>query len=293
MKRQSSIHNRQSGFTLIELLVVIAIIAILAAILFPVFAQAKAAAKRVSDVSNLKQLGLANIMYAGDSDDTLSLGLNQVWDQAWPALTSPYVKSGNMSSGAMQGNNANAGAGLYRSPLDTNFNVVSWATGPGANEGAAVSYGANGTIGTNNATLIGLFGNALGSSVCYPSATTTSTAHPADTVMLADKFNSDAQKYGSAGTFSAFCGSVFSNVDWADWCAPQEIPNGNSTAGWPWMYNNTGIYPKGPAGAVSVLGNGQSNFTFLDGHTKSMKPVATNPDPVNNPAANLWDATRP
>jgi prepilin-type N-terminal cleavage/methylation domain-containing protein len=59
------------GFTLIELLVVIAIIAILAAILFPVFAQAKEAAKQTHCVSNTKQTALAALMYAGDNDDTL------------------------------------------------------------------------------------------------------------------------------------------------------------------------------------------------------------------------------
>ncbi|MGV3615770.1 MAG: prepilin-type N-terminal cleavage/methylation domain-containing protein [Fimbriimonas sp.] len=62
-------HRR--GFTLIELLVVIAIIAILAAILFPVFAQAKEAAKKTTSVSNLKQVGLAWLMYGNDYDDTL------------------------------------------------------------------------------------------------------------------------------------------------------------------------------------------------------------------------------
>lgn len=61
--------NRRSGFTLIELLVVIAIIAILAAILFPVFAQAKAAAKSIAAVSNIKQLGTANHIYSADYDD--------------------------------------------------------------------------------------------------------------------------------------------------------------------------------------------------------------------------------
>ena len=49
----------------------IAIIAILAAILFPVFAQAKLAAKKTSDLSNLKQFGLASFMYANDYDDAL------------------------------------------------------------------------------------------------------------------------------------------------------------------------------------------------------------------------------
>jgi len=59
----------QKAFTLIELLVVIAIIAILAAILFPVFAQAKLAAKKTADLSNMKQLSLGIIMYSNESDD--------------------------------------------------------------------------------------------------------------------------------------------------------------------------------------------------------------------------------
>ena len=65
--------NRNRAFTLIELLVVIAIIAILAAILFPVFAQAKAAAKKSVSISNLKQIGLGINIYTTDNDDVLPL----------------------------------------------------------------------------------------------------------------------------------------------------------------------------------------------------------------------------
>ena len=62
--------STKTAFTLIELLVVIAIIAILAAILFPVFAQARDAARKTSSISNQKQIGLAMHMYLNDYDET-------------------------------------------------------------------------------------------------------------------------------------------------------------------------------------------------------------------------------
>lgn len=95
---------RSRGFTLIELLVVIAIIAILAAILFPVFAQAKAAAKRTATISNLKQNVLAVNMYATDYDDLVPL----VW-QDWPnnlfiiQKLYPYTKNIDLAWDVMTG----------------------------------------------------------------------------------------------------------------------------------------------------------------------------------------------
>src|SRR6478672_12139117 len=86
------------AFTLIELLVVIAIIAILAAILFPVFAQAREAARKASCVSNLKQIGSSVMMYTQDYDENTTPSFlyytngnaDLVW---WPDLVRPYVKN--------------------------------------------------------------------------------------------------------------------------------------------------------------------------------------------------------
>jgi prepilin-type N-terminal cleavage/methylation domain-containing protein/prepilin-type processing-associated H-X9-DG protein len=73
--------QRRSAFTLIELLVVIAIIAILAAILFPVFAQAKAAAKNTQDLSNVKQIALVSQIYSNDNEDTfVPTGSSDAWN---------------------------------------------------------------------------------------------------------------------------------------------------------------------------------------------------------------------
>jgi len=94
---------------LIELLVVIAIIAILAAILFPVFAQAREAARKTSCLSNLKQVGTAWLMYAQDYDEVIPpiqcftdpAGWYTCWDSGWMAgqfdmnrgLIQTYMKS--------------------------------------------------------------------------------------------------------------------------------------------------------------------------------------------------------
>jgi prepilin-type N-terminal cleavage/methylation domain-containing protein/prepilin-type processing-associated H-X9-DG protein len=81
---------RRHGFTLIELLVVIAIIAILAAILFPVFARARAKARQASCLSNIKQLGIALLAYVTDYDETAPYyGSGKHWN----VNIYPYIKN--------------------------------------------------------------------------------------------------------------------------------------------------------------------------------------------------------
>jgi len=136
---------RKSAFTLIELLVVIAIIAILAAILFPVFAQAKAAAKTTATLSNLKQIGTAGQIYLNDSDDvvhphefpipTTDPGNGGLWSPSgragWAQIVMPYMKNNDLLFDAARGRTVQTNTGTdvsWQSLITLTLNRNGWSS---------------------------------------------------------------------------------------------------------------------------------------------------------------------
>jgi prepilin-type N-terminal cleavage/methylation domain-containing protein/prepilin-type processing-associated H-X9-DG protein len=278
--------RRNKAFTLIELLVVIAIIAILVAILFPVFAQAREKARQTSCLSNEKQISLALLMYTQDYDECFPIS---VWWGAfnvgtpgadgWIASIQPYVKNLAVfgcpsDSGAFK--NAPDPAGY---PWD---GVYLSYVGNAYHGGWSGSYNyAEGPIGYEDNVQPSNFWMEQGAQ------TLAKMTQPAGTILIAEKFAADNIQYnpgyfpGANGSLGFPTGDVITN-DMSDF--GQNAPDGTRDPTLP--------YPNGPEGAIRGVHNGFANFAFVDGHVKSMKPVQTDPDPINHPELNLWNGIR-
>jgi prepilin-type N-terminal cleavage/methylation domain-containing protein/prepilin-type processing-associated H-X9-DG protein len=288
--------NNNRAFTLIELLVVIAIIAILAAILFPVFAQAKTAAKRTSELSNTKQVALGSLIYAGDSDDVFVTSsvyypgpggwgdTSRAGECYWAAKLSPYLKS----------------QGLLRSALDSKTGYNDFA-------GPWLSFASNSLMGGATSSYDGKDNSQLGVIGIVQddwqkdgwfkggSISATAATNPADTIMFAPKYNSEVA--GPGGYWTGGNASLIWPTQVFLWDAlPNEdyysgdtgaIPNGRRVK----SDGTEEKYPRGKRGAVSVSNN-QANFSFVDGHAKSFRPEATNPDSEKQPEKNMWRSDR-
>ncbi len=123
---------KRHGFTLIELLVVIAIIAILAAILFPVFARARAKAQQNNCLSNCKQMALGVLMYASDYDTAWpGYGSASLTDK-WMGQIMPYVKNSQIFNcpSDRSGELANGGDNETRG-YQMNWHLGTWEGGSG------------------------------------------------------------------------------------------------------------------------------------------------------------------
>jgi prepilin-type N-terminal cleavage/methylation domain-containing protein len=268
--------QRKSAFTLIELLVVIAIIAILAAILFPVFAQAKMAAKATASLSNCKQQGLGEIMYSGDYDDTFILGTD--WNtghdplcfgatacfSTWVWNLQPYEKNGDISNDPT--------------------NLPQWNTLLGS---ALVQDSYTPTYGYNYEALSPSLGPSPSQSITTAISATT-PASPATLPMFGAKF--DTHSYPSGGnnglelwgyTFSVnypYDPGTIWNVaiegpdcgDSNSWCAG----NWGATGNWIFLLSKGGYNDGENTGGNSLHPTGSMITTFTDGHAKKQQPGA-------------------
>jgi prepilin-type N-terminal cleavage/methylation domain-containing protein/prepilin-type processing-associated H-X9-DG protein len=270
--------NAKKAFTLIELLVVIAIIAILAAILFPVFAQAKEAAKKTQCLSNEKQLALAIIMYQGDSDGTYPMG-TAAWDffsgnaggshwgnYNWAPAVLPYIKS----------------VGVLGDPSDSKGGKVDPAT---AWAGVMMSYAVNGLIVPWQPNPSDQFCKGL---MCMDGAgpngkvvNESSVKQPASVIMLTESRSSDMSAAGEQIHYSAGFGGIMTGYQYY---LRAQLPNQCGTVN---ATTTCGKFPFGKNGAVSTH-NGKANFAFSDGHVKSMDPVQTVPNPAGPMTGAPW-----
>lgn len=185
---------KRYAFTLIELLVVIAIIAILAAILFPVFAQAKAAAKKTQALSNAKQIGTSSFIYATDYDDTFPSvydGPNCGGDPI--CVMYPYIKNLNIWYGARpnghpQDSYLNSDGSVHRGWNDIGYN---WG------------FEIRGAEGMINEEKCALGGPVVGcGSHRYNAGKSQSQmANPADLFAFGNSYDTPRQTMGGVGWF--------------------------------------------------------------------------------------------
>ncbi len=242
----------KKAFTLIELLVVIAIIAILAAILFPVFAQAKTAAKNSASLSNLKQINLAFIMYGNDNDDVVPMAVyidNSGWHE-WSYSIDPYQKNFNLNYSPLGGPKAiSSWMNIFTTPQ---YNWI-------GNWQYFCQYGMNASYlnrAAPDCSNIQVAGNLFG-----PPVSSTAIANPSDTVAFTDAGQDAPQD--NVGTSFVYGPGGYQADDvctYGDW--------GASTNVW---YGQSGSTATTKAGFVRPRAAGGAVTTFTDGHTKVLK----------------------
>jgi prepilin-type processing-associated H-X9-DG protein len=241
--------------------VVIAIIAILAAILFPVFAQAREKARAITCISNMKELGLATLMYTQDYDEHTPFGewSNgtgwQGWYSGWAGLIYPYVKS----------------AGVYVCPDDPNpYDLYSYAMNNnfeepdnGGSDGQSIASWAA------PASTIMYFEQSYNYEDPAVVATQGWGEAPGD---MASGFDSESASGNGGGVingmssnpanpgnkangYSAY-GETYATGFFPGWNAKNTVASGNWGGGTPPQFDGTARHSAG------------SNYAFCDGHAK-------------------------
>jgi prepilin-type N-terminal cleavage/methylation domain-containing protein/prepilin-type processing-associated H-X9-DG protein len=269
-----------SAFTLIELLVVIAIIAILAAILFPVFAQARAKARQASCASNMKQIGLGVIQYTQDYDETLPIV------EAYPATGPQITWTDLITPYTSQRLTLKGDTGIFRCPDDTTPRLE----GTAVSDNQPISYGFAtfwdggtwhpGTAGVSNRC------NGTPNAYAQPCVSSGNDTYgvplalvkrPADKILVAEQHMS----YNWAN-----------NAGWLRASSPF-VPDCGS---W-WMFGqDMARCFTGNPDLLPARHSGGWNYAFVDGHVKWLRPEKTMGDPATSNAVfprGMWTIDEP
>jgi prepilin-type N-terminal cleavage/methylation domain-containing protein len=303
----------KKAFTLIELLVVIAIIAILAAILFPVFAQAKLAAKKTQDLSNQKQIGTSLQIYLADYDDTLPpyrtrntpnpfapntyITGNSATRVFFNQLLHPYVKSHD----------------LWRSPANpqawVNINTsCDPAVGDDDNQqaGDGCSYGGQNSYGVNNYCFPS--GASLASAVRTVGLNSGAIAESANTYLAMNaRYYNVLPRYVRPDGTKVLDGWLNGDTSGLNPADPASYADTRDYYFHYWKYINYGLSFGNTGVATGLLYNNSAaeiqrvenraraifannlNVIFADTHAKSQPYTRVIDDLINNPTSSAWD----
>ncbi len=271
------------GFTLIELLVAIAIIAILAAILFPVFAKARDAARKTQCLSNSRQIGSALMMYANDYDEMLP---GYRFGESFTPQMNPYWADPNVGNQSDRNIFLNQllfpytrNDGIWRCPSNPRAWVNVDAQGAMQNQNPDFrSYGGQNSYGANNYVFPSRRGFAL---AALPA--------PADTVGFVDAFYYNVLPRGPAGAPCVLAGDPGGTAFVTSGWYPRYWKNiGNAYVGF-------GDIPEPSDAQAEQLGKQRHsemiNVIWLDGHAKAVQynRLVRDEGLVQGGTTSMWD----
>jgi hypothetical protein len=266
-RNTASTSRKSEAFTLIELLVVIAIIAILAAILFPVFAQAREKARATTCLSNLKQIGLALVMYRQDYDEKnvhqwpfgngWKIGKDADkdvwdWDHSFYEVLYPYLKNKDVSRCPSAGN------APYVSLPDPTRNT------PG---GFSMSYLMNETGWNDEVGNYNYMGNAV---------TDAEVDRPSEQIFIAEATGLFGVWTTNSTPFQQDPTNTAWMIAYSDTGYDSLNPYADQDVSWKQVYNAPGADFGGIAAIpkfVPARHTGGNNAMFYDSHVKFVKSV--------------------